>query len=157
MPAGAAADVERVDLIDRALAALHTASRRLADCRIATVVVPMCEAVHLSIDQRVARGDTLVAYDVIVEASESLGTVLDRLGMVLVDDADAMARLRELAIEKPRHGCQPVIHGGREAGDIVTQETAATDRGGKERRTDAACGGACPRATAGNRAGRKSC
>lgn len=157
LPTRSTRDAERIALIRHACDVLSNAAKRVADCEPCRSVVPLCESVHMDLDQRIGCADRLVVHDVLIEARHQLDAVLEQLGQVLVDDADALLRLRELEALKPLYGIEPVIHGGREAGDVVTQETAATDRSGTERQRNAACQGRCPRATAGQRAGRKSC
>lgn len=157
LPAGSATAAERDRLIQSAANIAQLAADRLEDCKSCRSVVPLGESVHLSIAQRIDRGDVLVAHDIIVEAREELGHVLDQLDAVTADDPEALARLRDLELLKPLYGIEPLIAGRREAGDIVSQETAAKDRSGRDRHRNAGCGGTCPRATAGQRAGRKSC
>lgn len=112
----------------------------------------------MSLEERIAAGDSLAAYDVIVECREQLEEVQARLGVSLCDDHAVLSRLRDLERAKPARGCEPVIDGGRRAGRSATkQETAAKDRGGKERRRTVALSGAAPRATAGKRAGGRAC
>lgn len=148
----------RERLIDAAITAGHAMVRRLIASRWHRRVLPIADAVRMTVEARIEACDNLVAYDVIADARDTLAALLPQLGMALVQDADALERIRELAGLKEIHGTEPVIHGGRERGEIVNKETAATDRSGQERRRIAACAGTCPRAMAGQRAGRqRSC
>lgn len=117
----------------------------------------MTESASMELDRRIDRGDTLAAYDVMVECREAIAALLPELGVTLIDDANALDRLRDLERLKPAFGTRPIIEGGRQAGERVTQETAATDRGGRERTRSAAKEGAVPGATAGKRARSVSC
>lgn len=157
MPFGSPKAVERDRLIQQAANLARLAADRLELCKACRSAVPLHESARMSLAQRIAYGDSIVAYDVIADLREQLGEMLEPLSSVMTDDGDALARLRDLEVLKPLYGIEPVIAGGRQAGDIVSQETAPTDRCGKERQRNAACVGACPRATAGQRAGRKTC
>lgn len=157
LPRGSSTAVERDRLIQLAANVSRLAADRLEDCKACRSVVPLHESFRMTIAQRIASGDLLVAHDVIVEAREELGHVLEELSAVMSDTPDAMARLRDIELLKPHYGMEPVVVGLRHAGDIVSQETAGTDASGRERQRNAACAGGCPRATAGQRAGRKSC
>lgn len=118
----------------------------------------MVDAVRMAVEDRIKAGDNLVAYDLIADTRDTLAGILPQLGVVLIEDANALERLRELERLKPVYGSEPVIDGGRQAGDVVNQqETAATECSGTERRRTAACHGKCPRATAGGRAGGRTC
>jgi len=121
-------------------------------------VLPIADAARMTAEARIVAGDNLVAYDLIADAHQALAAILPALGMVLTDDPEAMERLRMLHTLKPLHGSEPVIDGGRQAGDVVTnQETGCTDAVGKDRHRNAGCKGACPRAKAGKRAGGRTC
>ncbi len=89
--------------------------------------------IRWGIDRRLAEGDRLAIYDVIGETLAELTKLRELIATELVDDPAALRRLAELRTMKPRYGVLPVIDGGRQAGNRVNQETAATDRGGKER------------------------
>lgn len=89
--------------------------------------------IRWGIDRRLAEGDRLAIYDVIGETLAELTKLRELIAAELVDDPAALHRLAELRTMKPRYGVLPVIDGGRQAGDRVNQETAAKDRGGKER------------------------
>lgn len=107
----------------------------------------------MPIERRLDLGDNLAAYDVIVDGRDRLTAILPELGVVLVDDPDALARLREIERLKPRYGSEPIIAGGRQAGEQVNQETAGLEASGKECRRIGTCNGACPRAMGGQRGG----
>lgn len=128
---------------------------RLHRCKVCRNVLPLVESARLDVDSRIERGDNLAAYDVIGEVCNQLADIRRELAVTLVEDADALDRLRELERLKPAYGVEPIIHGGREAGE-KTQETAGLEAGGKECRRIGTCKGACPRATVGQRGGRKA-
>lgn len=132
MPRGRADD-ERVGLILAACKVADELIRRAGiaeDCRDA---LPVVRTAGRTIDTRLTNGDRLAIHDAIVDAIEKLEAIRDRLADVLVDDADILRRLRSLHERKPAYGTLPIIDGCRQAGDKVSEETAATDRGGKER------------------------
>lgn len=62
------------------------------------------EADDLELDDRIARGDRMVAYDVIGACIDELTAWRDGLGEVLAG-ADTMARIAALAAKKERRGC----------------------------------------------------
>lgn len=95
-------------------------------------MLPLVDSMRMPIEKRLTLGDNLAAYDVVVEARDRLTAILPQLGVVLIDDADALDRLRELERLKPVYGTAPIIHGGREAGETVNKETAGLDASGKD-------------------------
>lgn len=112
----------------------------------------------MSLGQRIMAGDNTAAYDVIANTVAVLAEILPQLEAAMVDAPGTLQRRRELAALKPLFGTESVIDGGRQAGDIVTnQETAASECSGMDRRRIAGCAGRCPRATAGQRAGGGRC
>jgi hypothetical protein len=62
------------------------------------------EADDLDLDERIARGDRMVAYDVIGACIAELTAWRDGLGEVLAG-ADTVARIAALAAKKERRGC----------------------------------------------------
>jgi hypothetical protein len=62
------------------------------------------EADGLELDERIARGDRTVAYDVIGTCIDELTVWRDGLGEVLAG-ADTLSRIAALAAKKERRGC----------------------------------------------------
>lgn len=127
------ADDERVGLIAAACNVAQELIRRAAVAETARDALPVVRTAGRTIDTRLTHGDRLAIYDAMVDAVEKLEAIRDRLADVLVDDADILRRLRSLHEQKPAYGTLPIIDGCRQAGDRVSEETAATDRGGRER------------------------
>lgn len=131
---------------------------QLARARWCRNVLPIVDAMRMTAEDRIVAGDNLVAYDLIADARDTLARILPQLGVALIEDANALERLRELERLKPLHGSESVVDGGRQAGErLTTQETGCTDAGGKDRQRNAGCKGTCPRARVGGRAGGTTC
>lgn len=128
------ADARRSALIIEVCRAAEELIERAAIAQGCRESLPIDGVIRWGLDRRLAEGDRLAIYDVIGETLAELTQLRELIAEVLVDDPAALHRLAELRTMKPRYGVLPVIDGGRQAGDRVTnQETAATDRGGKER------------------------
>ena len=128
------ADARRSALIVEVCRSAEELIERAAIAQGCRESLPIDGVIRWGLDRRLAEGDRLAIYDVIGETLAELTQLREAIAEVLVDDPAALHRLAELRTMKPRYGVLPVIDGGRQAGDRVTnQETAATDRGGKER------------------------
>ena len=77
---------------------------RLKLCRALAGDGPCEDGEDWDLDQRIARGDRLVAYDVITSCIDDLEVFRDQLGETLLG-AQAMARLAALAAKKGAHQC----------------------------------------------------
>lgn len=62
------------------------------------------DADELDLDKRIARGDRVVAYDVIGSCIDDLSAFREQLGDMLLG-ADSLAKLAELAKRKEQRGC----------------------------------------------------
>lgn len=127
------ADARRAALILEVCRAAEELIERAAIAQGCRESLPIDATIRWGLDRRLAEGDRLAIYDVLGHALAELARLREAIAEVLVDDPAALHRLAELRVLKPRYGVLPVIDGGRQAGDRVNQETAATDRGGKER------------------------
>ena len=128
------ADARRAGLILEVCRAAEELIHRAAIAEGCREAIPIDATIRWGLDRRLAAGDRLAIYDVIGHTLAELTQLREAIAAELVDDPAALHRLAELRTLKPRYGVLPVIDGGRQAGDRVTnQETAATDRGGKER------------------------
>jgi hypothetical protein len=84
----------------------------------------------LTVLQRLELGDREAIYDAVVDACNQLDALREKIGCILSDaDSDLLAELREAA-----PACMATICSSR----WNKQETAETDRGGKERTRSAA-------------------
>ena len=72
---------------------------RLKLCRALATDGPCEDGEDWDLDKRIARGDRLVAYDVITSCIDDLEAFRDQLGETLLG-AEAMARLAALAAKK---------------------------------------------------------
>lgn len=106
---------------------------RAAVAETARDALPVVCTAGRTIDTRLKNGDRLAIHDAVVDAVEKLEAIRDRLADVLVDDGDILRRLKSLHERKPSYGVLPILDGCRKAGDKVSKEAAATDRGGRER------------------------
>ena len=77
---------------------------RLSRCVGLTGDCTVDEADDMDLDDRIARGDRMVAYDVIGACIDELTAWRDGLGEVLAG-ADTLARIAALAAKKERRGC----------------------------------------------------
>ena len=106
--AGALRETRRHDprsaLIRGASGAALLCADRLSRCVYLTGDGTADEADDMDIDERIARGDRMVAYDVIGACISDLTAWRDGLGEVLAG-ADTMARIAALAAKKERRGC----------------------------------------------------
>jgi hypothetical protein len=88
--------------------------------------LPLNETIDLSIDERIEQGDAEALFDAVVEAMETLADLQDRIAESYMCDADTMRRLAAVRLRKELTG-----RDWRGAA-WPEQETAATDRGGRE-------------------------
>jgi hypothetical protein len=94
----------RSALIRGASGAALLCADRLSRCTYLSGDGTADEADDLDLDERIARGDRMVAYDVIGACINDLTAWRDGLGEVLAG-ADTMARIAALEARKERRGC----------------------------------------------------
>lgn len=94
----------RSALIRGASGAALLCADRLSRCVGLTGDGTVDEADDLELDDRIARGDRMVAYDVIGACIDELTAWRDGLGEVLAG-ADTLSRIAALAAKKERRGC----------------------------------------------------
>jgi len=94
----------RSALIRGASGAALLCADRLSRCTYLSGDGTADEADDLDLDERIARGDRMVAYDVIGACISDLTAWRDGLGEVLAG-ADTLARIAALAAKKERRGC----------------------------------------------------
>lgn len=94
----------RSALIRGASGAALLCADRLSRCAYLTGDGTADEADDLDLDERIARGDRMVAYDVIGSCISDLTAWRDGLGEVLAG-AETMARISALVAKKERRGC----------------------------------------------------
>ena len=94
----------RSALIRGASGAALLCADRLSRCVYLTGDGTADEADDLDLDERIARGDRMVAYDVIGACISDLTAWRDGLGEVLAG-ADTLSRIAALAAKKERRGC----------------------------------------------------